>query len=148
MMLPDDFIFPADQERCHRGRDQGSGCGSGILVVDDDPDLVKGLTRILKVRGFEVFQAVGGCQAVEMAKVHRPKAILTDIMMPDLNGIQASRQIKEACPGVIVMFMTGYADIERQALAEGAAAVFRKPLDYAKLFETLDGLGLGSPERK
>jgi CheY-like chemotaxis protein len=111
-----------------------------ILVVDDEPDLVKGLARILQTRGFEVYQAIGGCQAVELAKEHHPRVILTDIVMPDLDGIELSRRIRTFSPEAVIVFMTGFSDMEAQAGREGAAAVLRKPIDYPKLFELLETL--------
>lgn len=111
-----------------------------LLVVDDDPDLVRGLARILKLRGYSVYQATCGHEAVELAKTHRPKVAVMDIRMPGLNGIEAFRKIKETCPHAAVIFMTGFSEFEQEAHDEGAVAVLRKPVNLEHLFETLDSL--------
>lgn len=111
-----------------------------ILLVDDDPDLVTGLARILKARGYKVYQATCGRKAVELAKTHRPRVAVMDIRMPGLDGIEACRQIKQHCPHAAVVFMTGFSESEREAREEGAVAVLRKPLDFEHLFAMLDSL--------
>lgn len=111
-----------------------------ILVVDDDPDLVRGLARILKARGYLVYEATCGHHAVELAKAHRLKIAVMDIMMPGLNGIEAFRQMKLSSPHAAVIFLTGFSEFEQEAHDEGAVAVLRKPIDYQHLFETLETL--------
>lgn len=139
--MPKPYVPPAQPGNVGK-EGPGTEVRGGILVVDDQPDLVRGMARILRTKGFRVLEAVGGRQAVEVAREHSPRVALLDIMMPDLNGIEASREIKLAVPEAVIIFMTGYSDMESQAREEGALAVLRKPLDYAKLFETLRSLGL------
>lgn len=63
-----------------------------ILLVDDDLDLVNSMARILTSRGYSVLQAVG------LARDHAPQVVVSDIQMPDLNGIETCRQIKQLSP--------------------------------------------------
>lgn len=140
-MVSDDFPVPASGEPSPGGDTTWKGRRRGILVVDDEPDLARGLARILRSRGFEVQTAEGGLQAVELVRQHRLQAILTDIKMPDMDGLALSREIKQIDPEAAVIFMTGFSDSEREALEEGAVAVIRKPLDYALLFQILGRLG-------
>lgn len=121
--------------------DLKSKTARGILVADDVPDLVRGLARILKARGWEVYEAIGGRQAVDLARTHHPQVALMDIMMPDLNGLQACREIRAACPDTSFIFMTGHSYLEATAREEGAVEIFRKPVDCARLLETLERLG-------
>ena len=111
-----------------------------ILIVDDDPDLVSGLARILEAKGWKVHQAFGGRQAVEMATQYQPGVILMDIMMPEMNGIEACREIRRTSNGLPVILMTGYSELEHHADEVGAVSVLSKPMDFTKLFDTLDGL--------
>jgi len=114
-----------------------------ILIVDDDPDLVSGLARILEAKGWRVRQALGGRQAVEMVAQEKPAVILMDIMMPEMNGIEACRVIRrDANEGskLPVIFMTGYSEFEHQVREVGAVSVLSKPMDFTKLFATLESL--------
>ena len=140
-MVPEEFPAPTSGGLSPGGRTNREGVLRMILVVDDEPDLARGLARILKSRGFDVVIAEGGIQAVELCRKHHPQAMLTDIKMPDMDGLALSREIKRIDPGAAVIFMTGYSDSEREALEEGAVAVLRKPLDYSLLFQILGQLG-------
>jgi CheY-like chemotaxis protein len=111
-----------------------------ILLVDDDPDLVSGLSRILESRGWHVRWALSGHEAVKMAFQQMPEVILMDIMMPGMNGIEACREIRRVCHGVPVIFMTGFSVLEPGAREAGALAVLSKPVDFVKLFATLETL--------
>lgn len=140
-MVPDDFPAPTLGELSPGRKTNREGVLRKILVVDDEPDLARGLARILKSRGFDVVTAEGGIQAVELFRKHHPQATLTDIKMPDMDGLALSREIKRIDSGAAVIFMTGFSDSEREALEEGAVAVLRKPLDYSLLFQILGQLG-------
>ena len=64
-----------------------------ILVVDDSPTMLSGTTKILQSAGHEVIQAESGVIGIEMAGSENPDIILMDVVMPDLNGFQATRKI-------------------------------------------------------
>ena len=66
-----------------------------ILVVDDETDIVDFISYNLKKEGYDTISAHNGKEAIKKAKTHTPDLILMDIMMPDLDGIQACREIKE-----------------------------------------------------
>jgi two-component system, OmpR family, alkaline phosphatase synthesis response regulator PhoP len=69
-----------------------------ILVVDDDPSITKLLESILSGKGFEVVKANDGAQALEQVKIHNPKLIVLDIMMPGMNGYDVCRNLKFDSP--------------------------------------------------
>ena len=129
-------------EEAHSESGDGNGIANqgDILLVDDDVDMLNSLTRILKIRGHSVLQATDGLHAVELCKAHFPQVVVSDIQMPNLNGIEACRLIKRSCPNTAVVFMTGYSEFEQVARDEGALAVLRKPVDLVHLFEILEGL--------
>ncbi len=112
-----------------------------ILVVDDDPDMVASLTRLLKMRTFEVSQAFGARQAVELASQFHPDVVLMDIKMPDMDGIEAFARMKRVHPELAAIFMSGSTELMAQARAAGATSVLQKPLDPKRLFEALEWLG-------
>ena len=64
-----------------------------ILIVDDSPTQISVLTKILGKQGFEVITAADGALGVEKATSEKPDIILMDVVMPNLNGFQATRQI-------------------------------------------------------
>lgn len=111
-----------------------------ILVVDDDSDLVKGLARILRSQGFSVLEAVGGRQALDMGKKECPQVAIMDIIMPDLNGIEVFHCIRQICPKVKGIFMTGSSEYNTAAHEAGCITVLEKPIDHDQLLKTLTEL--------
>ncbi len=109
-----------------------------LLLVDDEPDMVRGLRRILLARGYRVDVAHSGQEAVEKTREHEPDGVLMDIRMPGMNGVEAYRHIRRQCPEVFVIFMTAYSDLAEQACQEGAVEVLSKPLEVEQLFPLLE----------
>ena len=66
-----------------------------ILVVDDSRTVVHGLRSVLEQDGYYVMEAYDGMTAIELAKAHQPDIILMDVIMPGLNGFQATRKIRK-----------------------------------------------------
>ncbi len=102
-----------------------------ILVVDDDPFMAKTLTDILDLKGFEVLAAHSGAEALEILRNQRVDVLLTDVRMPDMDGVTLYRQTRKTHPHLITVLMTAYAadDIIQQGMAEGIKTVLNKPLD-------------------
>ena len=103
-----------------------------LLIVDDVEDnrlVLRAICR--KLDGFEIFEAVDGQDAVEKCEALRPHIVLMDIMMPRLDGFQASKLIKERYPDTIIMAVTAVIDpkMEENMAAIGVAAYLRKPID-------------------
>ena len=79
-----------------------------ILLVDDEPDILEFLSYNLKKEGYNVFTANNGKEAVAIAKKENPHLIILDVMMPDMDGIETCREIREL-PGlkdVMIAFLT------------------------------------------
>ncbi len=79
-----------------------------ILAVDDEPDILEFVRYNLKKEGYEIITANNGKNALEMAQLHRPDLILLDIMMPELDGIEVCRQLRENedFNNTIIVFLT------------------------------------------
>jgi len=79
-----------------------------ILVVDDDPDLVESVAKILEARGHTVLTAYGGIEGLEMAKNEAPDAMVLDVMMPDKNGYEVCSELKAdpACREIPILLLT------------------------------------------
>ena len=116
-----------------------------ILIVDDEPDMVSSLARILMARGFEVDSACDGKEAVTKNLDWAPDAVIMDVRMPRLNGIDACLEVQRARSGVLVILMTGFSDaldeanesIFAEAGRNGRVEVMMKPLDLDRVLSLL-----------
>ena len=117
--------------------------GELILIVDDEPVNLDLLEAALTRRGYEVERAADGLQAIEMARRNRPKVIVTDILMPNMDGYQLCREIKndEELTSIPVIFYSAtYTDPEDQqfAIQLGASEFVVKPADPDEFLGVLD----------
>jgi CheY-like chemotaxis protein len=81
---------------------------SVVLVVDDDADVRSLAADILRDVGCVVISAAGGCEALKILAKVQVDAILTDVVMPGMNGLQFAKRARELMPTVGIMCMTGY----------------------------------------
>lgn len=95
---------------------------SKILVVDDEQPIAETMRDIFKSRGYEAFCAYSGRDAVSQAAHLRPDVLVSDVMMPGLNGFEVALQVKELCPGCRLILFTG--QIGSAVIAEGFAKTF------------------------
>jgi CheY-like chemotaxis protein len=104
---------------------------TAVLVVDDNPSMAKTLADILNFEGFEVHAAYSGAEALEILGSQPVDILLTDVVMPDMNGVELYRETRKNHPNLVTILMTAYAadDIIQQGLAEGIKTVLTKPLD-------------------
>ena len=80
-----------------------------VLVVDDSADLRELISMVIELGGWQVVAtAEEGREAVEQARVSQPDLVLLDIAMPVMDGMQALPLIREACPGAVVVMLSGY----------------------------------------
>lgn len=101
-----------------------------ILIVDDEPDVLEVLTAYFSEGGrYEIMTAQQGADAVMIANFRRPDAVLLDILMPGMDGVQVLRTIRDMDPTVPVVMVTGNADekVARDTLTMGAFDYVPKP---------------------
>ena len=112
-----------------------------VLIADDDPEVRDVLAESFRMEGLDVLEASNGLEALLYVKRDRPDAVVLDLMMPRLGGVEALKRIHDFNPGIRVLVVTGTDDPElhRQATASGAAAVFTKPVTIAALVAALTG---------
>jgi len=111
-----------------------------VLIADDHPFVLECLVNLLADR-FEVVGTVGdGTLLIEAAARLRPDVIVTDISMPGLNGIEATRRLKAACPQIRVIVVTIYADrdLATEAICAGASGFVNKILAPVELVTAID----------
>ena len=101
------------------------------LLVDDEPGILKVLSISLADRGYRVFTAENGEEALQIFEEKRPAIVLTDIKMPGMDGIDLLRKIKEESPDTEVIMITGHGDMELavQSLKHAASDFITKPID-------------------
>lgn len=125
-----------------------SGQRIRILVADDHALLRQALRMLLEAQdGLEVVgEATNGRDAVEVAERLMPDVILMDMVMPGLNGIEATRQILKRAPGCRVLILTAYLEDERllQALRAGAAGYVVKNSDMEELLLAIQSVFRGN----
>ena len=106
-----------------------------ILIVDDDRRMAKTLVDIIKIKGFETESAHSGSEAMDKVKEGHFDCVITDIKMPEMNGVDLYKMIKQAQPDIPVVLMTAYSTdkLVKEGLEEGAIAALSKPLDIEAL---------------
>ena len=106
-----------------------------VLIVDDNQMMAKTLQDIFKVKGYQAEIAYSGLEALEMVTDTSFDCVLSDIKMPDVNGVELFRTIKASQPDLPVVLMTAYATdrLIEEGLDEGVIAVLTKPLDMSLL---------------
>lgn len=92
-----------------------------ILVIDDEPDMCWALENILSHEGYQITTVTNGKEALELAKEERFKVIFIDAKIPDMDGIELSRQIKGMNPKAAIVMISGYFYREDKAIQEGLA---------------------------
>ena len=118
-----------------------------ILLIDDDEDFNESLKEYLEYKKFTVVSAYDGKQGLSLIKQEHPDLIITDIVMPEVEGIELIGQMLEdsgARPPKIIAISgggrMGGSDYLMLAKELGAHGTFEKPLDFNLLVETIDGL--------
>jgi response regulator RpfG family c-di-GMP phosphodiesterase len=108
---------------------------STILVIDDDPNLRKTLSDILRIKGYEVASAENGAAGIAEALRVSAGVVLIDLMLPDMSGIEVMEKIKAASPLTEAIILTGHASLDSavEAINKGAFSYLLKPYDIEKL---------------
>ncbi len=110
-----------------------------VLVVDDESGILDSLRILLKTEGFEPHIAQGGRQGIEKLTEMRPDIVLTDVRMPDVNGVQVLSTARQVDPDMPVILMTAQATLQSamQAVNEGAFYYIQKPFRNDELLAIL-----------
>lgn len=105
-----------------------------VLIVDDEPQIRDFLEVGFVYEGFRVFQATTGPEAIRMAIEHQPDIIILDIMLPDLDGLEVTRQLRR-CYDVPIIMLTAKGEIDDRVtgLDHGADDYLTKPFAFREL---------------
>lgn len=115
-----------------------------VLVVDDDRDFVETLELYLRYAGYDVSCAYGGMGALEEMRIVNPHAVILDVMMPDIDGRQVIRHIREKMrlydtPVIVLSSLCDHGS-RLELLMEGANEFLTKPCEPEEVFRTVEEL--------
>ncbi|MBI3709586.1 MAG: response regulator [Proteobacteria bacterium] len=115
---------------------------ANILIVDDDALLRETLRVVLESVGHDIRLATNGAEALRIVESYKPDLVLTDIIMPEMEGIELIRAVRKIYPSTPVIAIsgggrTGNVDFLRVAKTFGAAAIMQKPFEMDALLNTV-----------
>lgn len=123
-----------------------------ILIVDDSPSQLLGIQRIVEKLGHQILTATDGAAGVETARAELPDLVLMDVVMPNLNGFQATRTLArdEATRHIpVILVTTKDQDTDRMwGMRQGAKAYITKPFSEDELSEVLERVFAGTTARR
>ncbi|MGA2320670.1 MAG: response regulator transcription factor [Solirubrobacteraceae bacterium] len=109
-----------------------------VLVVDDEPQIVRALKVVLREAGFEIVAAGTASQALDLAAVHPPDAAIIDLVLPDGDGVEVTRSLREWSEmPILVLSAVGEEDQKVRALEAGADDYITKPFGTRELIARL-----------
>lgn len=110
-----------------------------VLLVDDEKEFTDTLSERLQLRDLEVFTASTGSEAIELAGQHRFDAVILDLQMPGMDGIETLKHLLSTDADQQVIVLTGHGTVSKsvEALKAGATEFFEKPIDIETLSEKI-----------
>ncbi len=110
-----------------------------VLLVDDEQDLLEAMAERMRVRGMEVSTTTSAWDALQKTEEGLYDAIVIDLMMPEMNGLEVLKAIKKKKPDLQVILLTGLATVEKslEAIKLGAMDLMEKPPDLMELTEKI-----------
>ena len=106
----------------------GAGTKKQVLVVDDDPGIIKVVGIMLKVSGYLVIATTSGAEAIDMVRIQRPDVVLLDIVMPGVTGLEVLAGIRNFSQVPVIIF-SGNPVVINLAIKAGANESISKPFD-------------------
>jgi two-component system, OmpR family, response regulator len=121
---------------------RADGAPIRVLVVDDEPSLAELLASVLRYEGWEIKTAGDGAGAVRAAREFRPDAVVLDIMLPDVGGLEVLRRVRTELPQVCVLFLTARDAVEDRVagITAGGDDYVTKPFSLEEVLARLRGL--------
>lgn len=119
----------------------GSDCRK-VVIIEDEPDTAEMYAEMMRISGYEVVKFFGGSSAVAQIAEQKPCAVVLDLMMPDISGLEVLQYMKAEpklsdIPVIIVSAKTLPADID-EGLNAGASVYLTKPVSFSDLKKAID----------
>jgi DNA-binding NtrC family response regulator len=110
-----------------------------ILLVDDEAEFVAALSERMRARGMDVATSLSAREALETVEKRAFDAVVLDLMMPGMDGLEALRILKQKDPKLQVILLTGHATVEKgvEAIKRGAMDLLEKPADIETLIQKI-----------
>jgi len=110
-----------------------------VLLVDDEEDFLETLSSRLELRGLKVSAVTSGEQAISEAKQQEYDAIVVDLSMPGIDGLETLKRIKADNPNAEIIMLTGHASVQSgvEAMKLGAGDFLQKPVELAELMDKI-----------
>lgn len=110
-----------------------------LLIVDDDKDVLSDVANALEPSGYQCFKTVSPLEALAMYKQERFDVVISDVRMPEMNGIELLKEIKTYDPKAAVIIITAFGDLDTAiaSINNHAYAFFGKPINFSELIATL-----------
>lgn len=124
-----------------------------VIIVEDEPDTAEMFAEMMNLSGYQVFKSYGGTPAINLISNRKPDAVVLDVMMPDLSGLDVLRFIRrdprlEHIPVILVSAKSMPNDI-KDGIDAGASMYLTKPVSYNDLKSAVDqvlGVSSQTPE--
>ncbi|MDW7771784.1 MAG: response regulator [Desulfobulbaceae bacterium] len=112
-----------------------------VLLVDDEKDFGETMSQRLQKRDIDAKAVFGGNEALDNIAIEEPDVMVLDLQMPDMNGMEVLRRVREKYPNIETIILTGHgtAAARERAANLGAAGFLEKPVDIVSLIETIHG---------
>ncbi|MFH1241395.1 MAG: response regulator [Pseudomonadota bacterium] len=120
-----------------------------VLIVDDEERFRLTTQKVLNKKGFHVLLASGGREAIEKLEEH-PDVVVLDVKMPEMDGLEALRELKKIKPGIEVIILTGHASVDAaiEGMKWGAFDFLIKPCDIEQLIDKIEEAYTRKKERE
>lgn len=127
---------------CNPTTSVNNACPYRILVIDDDPAIVRSLELLLRAKGYIVATAGDGPGGLKAFHAFAPQIVISDVFVPGIEGLEVIRQINQQNQDVMIVAMSGCVAIEgydllEHARAAGATVCISKPFEIKELFDAL-----------
>lgn len=111
-----------------------------VLLVDDEEEFLETLAKRLEIRGLKVTGATSGAEAVQLADKKNFDAIVIDLAMPGMDGLQTLKRIKKSHPDAEIIMLSGQGTVKTsiEAMKLGAEDFLEKPVDIQELLTKID----------
>ena len=116
-----------------------------VLVIEDEAKLRRTVAAYLEDSGYVIFEAANGREGIERFVENQPDVVLTDLRMPELNGVEVVKWLRQHSPQTPVIVITGTGDefAPADVLAAGAKLCLAKPINYLALLDAAISQVLG-----
>ncbi|MBU1863469.1 MAG: response regulator [Candidatus Omnitrophica bacterium] len=121
----------------HNADENNKGRKKKVLVIDDDKKLAANIRNYLEMKGYEVHSAFSGIEGFKAVKTYVPDVVVTDVMMPGLDGYSMIKQLRKENKNIPFIVLTGKERLKELIEVEGVDAFMSKPFDMKKLEENV-----------